>query len=341
MMQARSKGDNDSGQGDSGQGSKTGMGIGGPIMNAYALLIGVGNCKYTDWSLPVSSLDARELRQTLADPTLCAYPAEQIRVLSDEQATRNGILQAIDELAQKPADQGDATVLIYYSGHGWRQKTDGGERFFLIPHDVNPMKLTESALPAEDFVNGLRKIRARRVLMLLDTCHAAGMAEAKDAVADFLPDSFSQEALPEALIQELSQGEGRAVFLSCRESQKSWILPDDGSLSIFTHHLLAGLRGAAAAPDDTTVTVSGLMGYLSNSIPVSAQEIGKEQTPFFKFETEDFPVALVRGGKGLPESGAIPEAPAPIPTVSVGNIKTGGDSFVAGQIGSITTRSSK
>ena len=30
---------------------------------------------------------------------------------------------------------------------------------------------------------------------------------------------------------------------------------------------------------------------------------GREQTPFFDAATEDFPVALLRGGKGLPKGG--------------------------------------
>ncbi|NEP89940.1 MAG: hypothetical protein F6K18_25680 [Okeania sp. SIO2C2] len=46
------------------------------------------------------------------------------------------------------------------------------------------------------------------------------------------------------------------------------------------------------------------MNHVSKTVPESAQQLGKEQTPIFDFsQTEDFPVALLRGGKGLPEGG--------------------------------------
>lgn len=320
-MNVNSKGDSDEGQGDS-SGSKTGMGVDGPMnasmmnanaMNAHALLIGVGRCEYPKWSLPVTTLDVQELHRVLVDPNLCGYPKEQIRILSDEEATRDGIIAAMDELARNAEEDPEATFLVYYSGHGWRQSGEDGEHYFLIPHDVRPFDLAPSALSADDFIQGLRSLRGKRVLVMIDTCHASAMADAKNLVMDAIPQGFAQEPLPkalvEALVEELSAGEGRAVFLSCGEAQKSWILPGEGSLSIFTHHLLAALKGAGSAPKDRLVTVSSLMRHLGEGIPESAREIGKEQTPFFKLEAQDFPVALIRGGKGLPILGE--EAPVP------------------------------
>ncbi len=318
---ARGKAPNDDDQGQE-SGSKTGMGVDG-LKNAHALLIGVGQCEYSAWSLPVASRDARELRKVLADPDLCAYPPDRIRILSDQAASRDGILAALDQLAAAAAADPGATVLVYYSGHGWRHAGGDGDRFFLVPHDVKPHELTTSALPAEDFVRGLRKLESRRVLVMIDTCHASGMADAKDPVVESIPEGFAQEPLPKALTEQLGTGEGRAVFLSCGEQQKSWILPGD-SLSIFTRHLLAALEGAGNAAGDRLVKVSSLMGHLGEAVPESANEIGREQTPVFKFEAQDFPVALIRGGKGLPAAGEeVPVPPAP-PAPSGSTINVGG-----------------
>ena len=332
------KAPSDDGQGHS-SGSKTGMGVDG-LMNAYALLIGVGRCKYSEWSLPVTVLDALELRRTLADPDLCAYPNEQIRILRDEAATREGILAAVDDLASAAAADPDATVLVYYSGHGWRHGAGDDERFFLIPHDVKPYELTSSALPAEDFINGLRSLGNRRVLIMMDTCHAAGMAVAKQLVTASIPQGFVQDPLPKALVEQLGTGEGRAVFLSCGEAQKSWILPGEGSLSIFTRHLLGALEGAGNAAGDRFVTVSNLMGHLGKAVPESAREIGREQTPVFKFEAQDFPVALIRGGKGLPvaadEIPPLADTSKPSGTsITIGKAKAGRNLVVANKIGTV------
>jgi hypothetical protein len=48
--------------------------------HGYALLVGVGRCAYDAWSLPVTVRDMQALRDVLADPALCGYPADHIRL---------------------------------------------------------------------------------------------------------------------------------------------------------------------------------------------------------------------------------------------------------------------
>lgn len=45
------------------------------------------------------------------------------------------------------------------------------------------------------------------------------------------------------------------------------------------------------------------MNHLGKAVPESARSLGVEQPPFFDAATEDFAVALLRGGKGLPQGG--------------------------------------
>src|SRR5207248_265850 len=89
-----------------------------------------------------------------------------------------------------------------------------------------------------------------------------------------------------------------------------------GSLSVFTHHLLEALQGAGSRPGDTEVRLSNLMGHLGKAVPASARQMhSADQVPFFDTAAEDFPVALLRGGKGLPAGGweaAKPDAEAAI-----------------------------
>jgi hypothetical protein len=97
----------------------------------------------------------------------------------------------------------------------------------------------------------------------------------------------------------LQQGEDRVVISSSRGSQRS-CYRRDGSLSIFTQHLLEALAGHACQPGDTVVPVTRLFGYLSQQVPRSARdEYQAEQTPWCELAAEDFPVALLLGGKGL------------------------------------------
>ena len=198
--------------------------------------------------------------------------------------------------------------MVYYSGHGWLDDSTG--KYYLIPHDVEPFDIPNSALAADTFKQALQEIPAKRLLVIIDSCHAAGMASAKNGLVETLhatslrlPNNFVPTALPKDLIDELKQGSGRAVFTSSTGEQQSWIHPD-GKMSIYTYHFLEALQGAGNQPGDKVVTVSHLMNYVGKTVPPSAQQLCQaEQTPFFDFATEDFPVALLHGGKGLPQQG--------------------------------------
>src|SRR5208337_4607181 len=118
-----------------------------------------------------------------------------------------------------------------------------------------------------------------------------------------LPAGLVQTAPPKGLVEQLKQGAGRAVFTSSRGQQLSWIRPD-GSLSIYTHYLVEALQGAGNKPGDTVVRLSNLMNHLGKAVPASARPMYQaEQEPFFDTATEDFAVAMLRGGKGLPQEG--------------------------------------
>lgn len=268
--------------------------------HGYALLVGVGASTYTPWSLPVTVRDAERLREVLADPGLCAYPADHIRLLHDQAATRQAILDGLDWLAQRAQTDPQATVVVFFSGHGWLEQASG--RYALIPHDANPMDLPGSTVAAEQLTAALRRIEARRLLVILDCCHAGGMASAKDAPPP-LPPGLAAAAIPKHLSADLRQGAGRAVFSSSRGEQLSLVRADQ-TLSLYTHHLIEALTGAASQPGEKTVRLATLMGYLSERVPASAYALGREQTPFFDMAAEDFPVALVRGGKGIKAASA-------------------------------------
>jgi uncharacterized caspase-like protein len=296
--------------------------------HGYALLIGVGESAYRKWSLPVTVKDIQALHSILIDSNLCAYLSNDrhIRLLHDAGATRRAVLDGLNWLKEQAAADSEATVVVYYSGHGWLDESTG--KYYLIQHDIEPFDIANSALSAEVFTDALRQIQARRLLVVIDSCHAQGMATAKDEQAAIkLPSNFVQTALPKNLIDDLKQGDGRAVFTSCRGTQKSWIRRD-GAMSIYTYHFIEALQGVGNKPGETVVRVSNLMNYVSNAVRESAQrEYQVEQIPFFDLAAEDFAVALLRGGKGLPKAGW--EAVQEEATETMGRVVAGRDAVIA------------
>jgi hypothetical protein len=179
------------------------------------------------------------------------------------------------------------------------------DRYYLLPHDFDRYEWRTTALSATDFNQALQSIKAKRLLVILDCCHAAGIGTAKDIAASLpLPEGVVANAVSKGFLDILKQGEGRVVFTSCRGEEKSWIRKDD-TLSIYTHHLIEALQGAASQAGTTEVTIFDLANHLGKTVPdTTAAMYKKSQTPRFEMrDTEMFAIALLQGGKGLSSGG--------------------------------------
>lgn len=259
--------------------------------NNYALLIGVGKCINPELSLPVTVKDVKALKAILVDPNLCGYIDDElhIRLLCNETATGKVILEGLIWLQEKANNDSEATVIIYYSGHGYR---DQDNDYYLIPHD------NDNLLAAKKFTQELVKIQAKQLLVIVDSCHAEGMAKGNEPNSLISINFPTENLIDNSQLKELKQGEGRAVFTSSKGSQLSWIHPKK-QMSIYTYHLLEALQGMANKPGDDAVYVSDLISYVGRNVKKTALEFDKKQEPYFKLEGENFPVALLKKNKSI------------------------------------------
>ncbi|MBN1922023.1 MAG: caspase family protein [Anaerolineae bacterium] len=288
--------------------------------HGYALLIGVDENAVAKWALPAVAKDVAALREVLVHPERCAYPVDNVKVLTGKNATRQGILDGLDWLAECLQADAEATAIIYYTGHGWRDTVQTPAAFYLIPYDVRETGIRTRALRAADFAAAVAGMQPRRLLVLLDCCHAGGMG-VKEVAG--MPEGYVSAAAPPVLFMQgeagavtsgakgldtLAQGRGRAVLSASTGEQRSYIRKDR-RMSILTYHLIEALTGHAQPQAGAReVLVSDVMSYVYRKVPDSAQaDWGTTQTPDFQV-SGNFPVALLLGGKGLEEG-----APAPAP----------------------------
>src|SRR5262249_30172065 len=82
--------------------------------HGYALLVGVGQ------GLKCTAADASALANLLVDPSRAAYPEDQVVLLTEADATRRNVLDALQALSRRTLADPEATVIVYYSGHGVR-----------------------------------------------------------------------------------------------------------------------------------------------------------------------------------------------------------------------------
>lgn len=258
----------------------------------HALVIGVG--QYRDPRIPsvaTTANDARALAALLRDPQRAGYPDAQVRVLIDARATRANILDALEELAQRAAG---GTALICFAGHG---ETVGGS-YALLPHDAEVGRLTATGIDAALFHQPVAKVRerARRLVVLLNCCHAGGVG---DAVLDAAAGNLSGAAPPPEFYRPLAQGSGQAVISSSRPSQKSGAVSRRSPQhTTFGAHLLDALGGAAPGAGPA-VGVFELFAHLRAAVPADARHIWYGGAPlaqeplFYASQLDDnLPVAL-------------------------------------------------
>lgn len=262
-----------------------------PVLeNAFGLVVGIANYRYVGGLPPNVLKDSMDVYKTLIDPEACAYPSQNVTILQNEKATGAALRANLQALADKTNP--DSIVTIYLSSHGGRIEAGEFRGEYIAPVDVrvdgdDPSVLAGSAISGDEFSAALAAIPARKVLVLLDCCHAGGIGEAKDLAPEIgLKKGFSQ-----AMYDRLGAGQGRAILASARPDEKSYILNGDQN-SLFTKHLLAGLRGGVAGEDEF-VRVFRLFEYVQPK--VTAQH--PLQHPRFKSNLEDnFPIAFYKGG---------------------------------------------
>jgi hypothetical protein len=252
----------------------------------HALLVGAGA------DLPNTVDDARGLDDILKDPGRCAYPADNIELLTSEAANRSGILAGLDRLAKKADEK--STVVIYFSGHGYHVSSSMGEAYYLMPFGYNVDRLNDTAIRGSEFADKLKSIKAQKLLLLLDCCHAGGIADSKAAGLQ-----VAKAPLPPEAQSLLAKGSGRTIIASSQADELSFA---GKPYSAFTLALIEALSGEGVSKKDGYVRVIDLILHAREVVPGRTK---KRQHPIMDYDQSDnFVLAYYAGGdtklKGLP-----------------------------------------
>lgn len=262
----------------------------------HALLIGVANYQKIS-SLPAAILnDVNDVAATLSSPKYCAYAPANVVALLDESATRAAVLKGLEELAARAAP--DDTACVFFSGHGGVVGSPSNEDSVLVTVDSDLADIENTSISSDELATALAQIKAKRLLVFIDACHAGGAAISKsltDGKGHELKSGYTQNTFA-----KLAVGSGRALMASCRADEVSAVFTGARN-SVFTTALLAGLRGAADNSASGFIKVFDLFNYVSEEVP---KLIPDGQHPIFKADNLEmnFAVALSQGGKKSPYS---------------------------------------
>jgi uncharacterized caspase-like protein len=222
------------------------------------LIIGVGDYLHAQLpNLSATVSDAEAIGTVLTDPARCGYLPGKVEVISSSKATVANIRSALHSLSKSNNLQ--STVLVYFSGHGGRVLQNERWHTYLCPRDTNPADFSSTAISGNEFSELLAAIPARKMLVIIDACHAGGTVELKisGVVIQW------KAGLSEDYYEALAQGNGRVVLASSKEDQVSYVR---GKSSLFTHYLVEALGGGAAVRSDGLIHVLDVFHYVNETV---------------------------------------------------------------------------
>jgi len=230
--------------------------------NLYIISVGINDYKNPSMNLNYAYSDSKSIVAALYKSDKKLYNNIYSYQLSNEQATREGILNSFEEVS-KVAKSNDVFV-FYFAGHGFLKETDAYEsEYYLVPHEVTNFysddeNLTSNGITTLDLIQRIESINCSKQLMLLDACQSGS------AVATFAMRGVGQE---EKRLHQLSRKSGVTLIAASGASQYATEFKDLGH-GVFTYALLEAFAGKAETGiNDSKVSVMELVPYLLNRIP--------------------------------------------------------------------------
>lgn len=232
--------------------------------NLYAVLVGVST--YGDENLKNLSYaddDAIDFEKVLLQQVGGHYSKVQTRLLTESDATRRNVVEALQWLQNTPTN--NDVALFFVAGHGinlFRPEQSTEEvpagAYYLLPHDVDLRSIASSGVSYASIMEFIQFGRGQKIIFL-DTCHS-GQVDANGVVNRFASDE-----------------NGVIVFASSAANQLS-IENDDWANGAFTESLLEGIRGLADDPrlPDSKIDHLELGSWISRRVQ---NLTGGRQTP--------------------------------------------------------------
>lgn len=221
----------------------------------FALIIGANAGWSNDRPLRHAETDAEHMRDVLVE--LGGFDPDRVYLLRDpDTSTVRARLRRLDESMRA---LGNNTLLfVYYSGHA----------------DAQYLHLRGSHLSHVELYSLLRESNARIRIGVVDACRSGSILDAKGGRPTA---PFETQVVDELAVN------GLALLTSSGADELS---QEQRALagSVFTHHLVSGLRGAADADKDGQVTLAEAYQHAFERTQADTAATPVPQRPAFRYE---------------------------------------------------------
>ncbi|MCP4105361.1 MAG: hypothetical protein GY749_07480 [Desulfobacteraceae bacterium] len=248
----------------------------------YLLAVGITSYKDRALRLKYAHLDAKSLAREMETRGRPLFETVNIRRLLNKQATAKAIETAFEELSEK-INVNDVFVL-YLAGHGMGINGD----YHFVPWELrleNEQALN-GCISQDKLREWLKKIKALKSLIILDTCNAGMFAKAGRGIGD------------KTAIIRFMNATGRATLAATSEMAQA--LEGHKGHGVFTYALLEGLKSQADSNSDNIITVDELAKYVREQVPkITYKKWQYEQIPMSDLQGSPyFPIGCREGHEG-------------------------------------------
>jgi hypothetical protein len=240
-----------------------------PNAKVWAVVVGVASYDHMP-VLRYTDDDAYRFYAFLKSLEGGALPDDQVRILIDEEATRENVMGTLTEVFDMagPVD----LVLFYFSGHGLNGS--------FLPIDFDGFN---NKIGHDEIALLFNKCRAKFKLCIADACHSGSLIAMRSAEPEPMLVQYYQ-----SLSKSIS---GTALIMSSKAEETS--LESSGlRQGVFSHFLIRGLKGEADANKDKVVSVGELYDFINSNV---REYTGNRQSPVIKGTYDPkMPVAVMR-----------------------------------------------
>jgi len=228
----------------------------------YVLGIGIDQYTATENNLSYAVKDATDFRSLIQAKATGLYKAGNIHIggLSNAQATKAGIQQAIQNIATKvkPWD----SFILFVASHGYLQDN----QYYIVTAEFDGVVNTANMISSNEIVGMSKNIKSLAQLLIFDTCHAGGV----DNIIGGLYD---------ARMSVMAKKMGLHIYASAGGTQTA--LDGYQGNGLFTHALLKSMKAGNSTDSnkDKVVSVAELGEQSKQETITISKKLGFPQSP--------------------------------------------------------------
>ena len=286
-----------------------------------ALLIGAGAYPYLpdNAQLHGPRNDVRSMNTFLVREW--GFSSSDIRVLEDEEATKQGMLDALRVWLPGATQPGDR-VVVYFSGHGSRVPDENGDERDDMDETFMPTDFGRNGHRAEDMLlddelaDALARMRDRQVLLIADSCYSgtvtrSAQVDVFDRVPNARPRYFpfrpaSRASRSVAVVRDEEPiAEDVDIHLTLSAALPHQLAWETDGAGIFTRYFIEALTDMRADLNGNgRLTSAELINYVKPRTERWCEQVKRcrdlEFTPNFDPKNETFVLQPVATGDDSP-----------------------------------------